>query len=297
MSELQGVFVAMVTPFDDDGNVNIDGLLVNAEWLIEQGVHGLMPLGSTGDFASLEDSDKQRITDAVLESVAGRVPVIVGATAETTEQVIANARYAEKAGASGVLVLPPYYYSPSQEELYDHYRRIGNELSIPVMIYNNPGSSKVDVEAHTAARLSKLPQLRYIKESTSDIKRITAIRMLTDDKMCIFCGWEDMAYESFLMGARGWICVIGNILPQAAIQLYELVAVKKDYAQGWQLYRRMLPMLRYLEYSGKSQKAIKYVLDKMGLAGGRSSSPKEPLAESDKQMVNGMLEEFNKPGE
>jgi 4-hydroxy-tetrahydrodipicolinate synthase len=293
MKDLQGVFVVTVTPFTASGQVDYRGLERNADWLIGQGVHGLLPLGSTGEFASLQDDDKARIVDTVVRVAAGRVPVVVGATAETTEKALANARLAEKAGAAGVLVLSPYYYSPDQEELFHHFRGVAEGIGIPVMIYNNPSSSKVDVKADTVARLAKIPNIRAVKESTGDIKRITEIRMLTDDGITVFCGWEDMAYESFVLGARGWVCVIGNILPKAAVELYDVVVVKHDLAAAWRLYRRMLPMLRLLEYAGKTQKILKHALDTMGLAGGFSASPKLPLAPDDAAVVDRLLREFH----
>jgi 4-hydroxy-tetrahydrodipicolinate synthase len=291
---LHGVYVVTVTPFTPDGKVDHAGIEKNVDWLVKQGVHGLLPLGSTGEFASLEDSDKQAIVDRVMKTVAGRIPVVVGATAETTEKAIANARYAEKAGAAGVLVLPSYYYSPDQEELFNHYSRIAKAISLPVMIYNNPASSKVDILADTVARLAQVPGIQYIKESTGDIRRITDIRLKTKDKLTIFCGWEDMAYESFVMGADGWVCVLGNILPKECAELYNLVVVKKDLKAGWALYQRLLPLLRYLEYAGKTQKALKYVLDGMGLVGGSCSSPKRALDPEDKTILDGLMADFRK---
>lgn len=287
-----GVYVVTVTPFTADGKVDHAGIEKNADWLVAQGVHGLLPLGSTGEFASLEDADKEAIVDRVMKTVAGRIPVVVGATAETTEKAIANARYAERAGAAGVLVLPPYYYSPDQEELYEHYRRVAGAIGIPVMIYNNPASSKVDIQADTVARLARVPGIQCIKESTGDIRRITEIRLKTEDKLTVFCGWEDMAYESFVMGAKGWVSVLGNILPRECAELYDLVAVKKDLEAGWALYKRLLPLLRYLEYAGKTQKALKYVLDGMGLVGGHTSSPKRALDQEDKVTLDGLLADF-----
>jgi 4-hydroxy-tetrahydrodipicolinate synthase len=291
---LHGVYVVTVTPFTAEGKVDLSGIEKNADWLVSQGVHGLLPLGSTGEFASLEDGDKQAIVDRVMKTVAGRVPVIVGATAETTGKAIANAQYAQRAGAAGVLVLPPYYYSPDQEELYNHYHRIAQAIDIPVMIYNNPASSKVDIQAETVARLAEVPGIQCIKESTGDIRRITDIRLKTEDKLTVFCGWEDMAYESFVLGANGWVCVLGNILPGECAELYNLVVVKKDLKAGWALYRKLLPLLRYLEYAGKTQKALKYAMDGMGLVGGYCSSPKRPLEARDKAEIDALLADFRK---
>ena len=291
---MRGVYVVTVTPFTRDGKVDLAGVEKNADWLVKQGVHGLLPLGSTGEFASLEEEDKKAIVDRVMKTVAGRVPVVVGATAETTDKAIRNALYAESVGAAGVLVLPPYYYTPDQEEIFDHYRRIAEAVKIPVMIYNNPASSKVDIQAATVARLARVPGIECIKESTGDIRRITEIRLLTEDKLTVFCGWEDMAYESFVMGARGWVCVLGNILPRECVELYDLIVVKKDLPAAWTLYRKLLPLLRYLEYAGKTQKALKYVLDKKGLAGGASSNPKRELDPEDKAALDRMLADLDR---
>jgi 4-hydroxy-tetrahydrodipicolinate synthase len=294
MTKIRGVYVVLVTPFMADKRVDYAGLRRNAEWLVQQGVHGLIPLGSTGEFASLEDEDKRQIVDTVMVAVGGKVPVVVGTTAETTEKAIENTVSARKAGAAGALVLPPYYYTPDPDEIVEHYRRISDAVDLPIMVYNNPFSSKVDIQPETVARLARLEHVKCIKESTGDIKRITEIRTRTEDGISIFCGWEDMAYESFLAGCQGWVCVIGNILPKAAVELFDLVVEKKDYQAGWTLYKRMLPILRYLEYAGKTQKTLKYVLDGMGLAGGHSSSPKLPLDPESKTRIDALLREFNK---
>jgi 4-hydroxy-tetrahydrodipicolinate synthase len=293
MENLEGVYVALVTPFTQDGDVNYAGLQENVDWLIKQGVHGLIPLGSTGEFASLEDEQKRRVMQTVIQAARGKVSVIVGASAETTQKAVFYAKQAEEFGADGVLILPPWYYTPNCEEIFNHYARIAESIKIPIMIYNNPISSKVDVKPEIVARLAKLPNITSIKESSGDIRRITLIRILTDERLTIFCGWEDMAYESFIMGARGWVCVIGNVAPQLAVQLYELTVVQKDYDAAWKLYKRMLPFLRYLEYSGKTHKALKYLLDKMGLCGGYCSSPKLPLSDVEKAEVEKLFNQLS----
>ena len=289
---LSGVYVVLVTPFTAAGEVDRAGMSRNVEWLVNQGVQGVIPLGSTGEFASLTDSQKGAIVETVVETVRGRVPVVVGTAAETTEKATANARAAEAAGAAGILLLPPWYYTPTQDELVVHFQKVAGSIGIPVMIYNNPFSSKVDIQPETVARMAAAPNIRFIKESTGDIRRITAIRDLTEDRVTVFCGWEDMAYESFLAGAQGWVCVIGNVAPKAAVRLFHLVVEQGDAQAGWRLYRSMLPLLRYLEYAGKTQKALKHAMDVMGLAGGHSSSPKLPLGEEDRKTVDALLREL-----
>jgi 4-hydroxy-tetrahydrodipicolinate synthase len=296
MAAFRGVYVVNVTPFTADRKVDYPGLGRNIRWLVAQGVHGLIPLGSTGEFASLDDGDKARVLDTVLEAAEGKVPVVAGVSAETTEKAVENARNAARAGVSGLLLLPPWYYTPDQDEIVEHFRQVAEATPVPVMVYNNPFSSKVDIQAATVERLAGIKGIQAIKESTGDIRRLAEIRTRTDDGITLFCGWEDMAYESFLMGCTGWVCVIGNIWPRAAVQLYDLVVEKKDLAAGWKLYKRMLPMLRFLEYAGKTQKALKHVMDGMGLAGGRCSSPKLPLDDATRAEVDRIVREF-KDGE
>lgn len=292
MGKLRGVYVVLVTPFTPDKVVDYDGLRKNVEWLVNQGVHGVIPLGSTGEFASLNDEQRQKITQTVIETVGGRVPVVVGASAETTERAIEYGQQAKDLGASGALVLPPWYYTPDPDEIIHHYTRIAEAVDLPIMIYNNPFTSKVDIQPETIARLAELETIDCIKESSGNFRRVAEIRQLTNDKIGIFCGWEDLAYEFFLMGAIGWVCVIGNLVPRMAVELFDLVTVKKDYPSAWTLYKKMLPLLRYLEYAGKTQKALKYVLDKMGLCGGYSSSPKLPLADKEKAKIDKILQDL-----
>lgn len=292
MNALRGVYVVLVTPFKSASKVDITGLKANISWLVDQGIHGVIPLGSTGEFASLATDQTKLILDATMEVVNGRIPVVVGVGAETTESTISNVRSACAIGAAGVLAIPPWYYTPDPDELVEHYRRIGESSTVPVMIYNNPFTSKVDIEPQTLARMADLPNIDYVKESSGNIRRIAEIRMLTNERLPIFCGWEDMAYESFLMGAVGWVCVIGNVVPKMAVRLFELTAKERNTEEAWRLYQHMLPMLRYLEYEGKTQKALKYMLDQMGLHGGQSSSPKLPLSDEDKLKIDRLMSEL-----
>lgn len=274
----KGVYTVLVTPFTSDGRIDVDGLKKNVEWQISQGVHGVVAIGSTGEFAGLEDAEKAEAAGAVVDAANGRVTVIIGASAEATQKAIANSRFAKEIGADGVMILPSYYCKPSQEEMYSHFARISDAVDIPVIIYNNPSTTGVDIHADTAARMfSHSPNLSTIKECTGDIKRIREIRLLTGGKMTIFCGWEDLAYESFVMGAKGWICVIGNVAPRLAVQLFNQVEAG-NLRKAWETYGKMLPMLAALEYWGKAPQMLKYCLGKMGLAGGPVRSPRLPVS-------------------
>jgi 4-hydroxy-tetrahydrodipicolinate synthase len=287
-----GVLTVLVTPMTQQGDVDCEGLKTNARWLVEQGVHGLIPLGSTGEFASLTEAQKRTVLDTVVEAVGDTVPIVAGASAETTEGAIHNVRQARRSGASGALVLPPWYYTPDRKELIHHYTRISEAGGLPVMIYNNPYTSKVDIPPDVIAQLAQQEHIVAVKESSGNIRRIAEIRLLTEDRIRVFCGWEDMAYESLVMGARGWVCVAGNVIPSECGRLYALIVEENDHTAAWKVYAAMLPLLRYLEYEGKTQKALKYMLDKMGLCGGFSSSPKLPLAPEDELKIDRLMHDL-----
>lgn len=288
MKNLKGVYVVMATPFKANGEIDYEGAKKNINWYIEEGVHGLLPLGATGEYASFDFNERKEFAEFVMNEVAGRVPVVIGTITPTAEKTIELTNHAESIGASGAMILTPPGSHASQSEIYNYFKTISENVSIPIMIYNNPGSAGVDIQFDTLKEIAKLPNMDYIKESTGDIKRLTLINDLMEGEITTFCGWEDMAYESFVMGAKGWVSVLGNIAPKQCVELFELVE-NNEYEKAWKLYRNLLPMLRYFETSGKLWQTVKYVLDKKGYAGGVCRSPRLPLSQKDISDIENVL--------
>lgn len=289
---MRGIYTVLITPFKaDGGEVDYEGLRKNVEWQICQGVHGLIANGSTGEFASLEDDEREKVAATVIDTAAGRVPVIIGTSAEATQKAVFYTKQAKKLGADAVMILPSYYCKPGQEEIFAHFAKISDAVDIPIMIYNNPFTAGVDIQAETVKKMvDHSPNLSVIKECTGSLKRIREIRLLCGDQISILCGWEDLAFESLVLGACGWVSVIGNVVPKLAVQLFKEVYEDKDLARGWETYKMMLPMLSFLEYGGKTTPTLKYCLDKIGLSGGVERGPRLPLAEEDKKAIDKMLE-------
>ena len=173
----KGSYTVMVTPFRADGSLDERTLRNFVDWQIEQGTQGLIPLGSTGEFLSQTREERRQVAAIVVEQAKKRVPVIVGTAAEWTKEAVAFSREAEEIGADGVMVVPPFYSSPTPDELFEHYRKIGEALTIPVMVYNNPFTSNVDLKADLVARLSRIDNVRYIKESSGDPHRTSGFSM------------------------------------------------------------------------------------------------------------------------
>ena len=285
MKQLRGSYTVMVTPFTSDGaSVDERALRRFVEWQIRSGVPGLIILGSTGEFLSVADDERALLVEATIDQAAGRVPVIVGTAAEWTETAIRYGREAETAGADALMIVPPYYCEPDADEIFLHYRRIGETVSVPIMLYNNPFYANVDLEPALVARLSEIDTVRYIKESSGDISRIQAIRRLAGERMTVFAGFH--AYDSFLLGAEGWVSVSGNVIPEMSAQLFDTTVKEGNHDAGWALYGRMQPLVDATDGSVARTKAA---LDLVGMPCGTPRPPRRPARAADREMLSRML--------
>jgi 4-hydroxy-tetrahydrodipicolinate synthase len=273
----RGSYTVMVTPFKADGSLDEDQLRKFVDWQIEQGVHGLIPLGSTGEFLSLTRDERHSVAAIVVEQARKRVPVIVGTAAEWTDEACELSRDAQALGADGVMVVPPYYSSPTEDEIFEHYRRIGESVSIPVMVYNNPNTANVDIKPNLIARLTQIDTVLYIKESSGSVNRITRIMDLCGDRMTVFAGYD--AWESFRCGAQGCVSVLGNIAPALASDLFNTTVNDQRLEPGYALYRRLLPLFDALSgdlYVGATKAALRLT----GMPVGHPRPPRLPIPEN-----------------
>ena len=290
MAKFAGSFTVMVTPFSDDGSkVDYSTLRRFVDWQISNGVPGLIPLGSTGEFLSIADEERREIVTTIIQQVDGRVPVLVGTADEWTDKAVRYSREAEELGASGVMVVPPYYASPTEDELYAHYQRISDAISIPIMVYNNPNTANVDLTPDLLARLSQIENVDYVKESSGDISRIREIDRLSEGRMTVFAGYH--AFDSFLLGAKGYVSVCGNIVPKLSSDLYKLVIEESDAASGRELYHRLLPLLDAI--SGDLYvSATKAALELVGMPVGIPRMPRLRVPESHQIKIEEVLREL-----
>jgi len=268
-----------------DEELDLQAFQDNLDYYIENGVHGVAVNGSTGEFAAQSLEELKSVMDAAVEIVDGRVPLISGTAACSTRRVIELTRYAEEAGVDGALIVPPYYSKIDETEIYEHFRAIDEAVNIPIMVYNNPWTSKIDIPPEGLAKLAELDNIQYVKESSGDITRIPRILDLTDGKMAVFCGSDNLALESFFMGATGFICVAANIFPKHMSKLYEYANFKRDYDKAKALYSVVLPLCNFLEGSGKFTQTAKYGLEYFGRKAGPPRMPFLPLSEEHKRQA------------
>lgn len=291
MKEFRGTYTVMVTPMNANQEVDEQGFKENIDWQIANGIAGLCVLGSTGEMASLTKEERFRLTKVAVEHVNGRVPILVGTGAESTKEAIEYTKHAQSCGADGALIINPWYYKPSDDELYEHYKRISDAVDIPIMVYNIPGGTGTDMKPELIARLAELDNVKYVKDASGDLGRIREIKRLSGGKMRVFNGNENLAFEAYLDGAEGWICVIGNIIPDKSQQLYELVQ-KKEIDQAIELFEKMLPLLNFIELSGKLVQVTKASLGRIGRPAGPPRLPRMPLTPEEDKYLDGLLRDL-----
>jgi len=272
-SGFRGVFPALLTPMTPTEDVDFPKLEALVEYLIGAGVHGLIPLGSTGEFYALNPQERHDVLDTVVKAAAGRVPVVAGVNAGATREVVRYSREAEALGAAGILVAPPFYSLPRPDEVLEHMRLVDRAVGIPIMLYNFPGRTGVDMKPEDIERLAELKNVRYVKESTGETVRISEIIRRCGDRLQVFCGCDSVVLESFVLGAVGWVAGVANLCAAEHVHLYELIQCK-DYTAAREYFFRLEPLLSLLDFGGKFTQMVKAGA---GLAGRDAGPPRRPL--------------------
>lgn len=287
--KFRGVYTVMITPLDEHGAVDLKALAAFTDWQVRQGIHGLIPLGSTGEFLSLSEDERDGVARTVIETVAGRVPVLIGAGAEDTRECVRLSRKAEAMGADGVMIIPPFYSTPTEDELVHHYRTVASSISIPIMVYNNPATANVDLKPELVKRIAEIDGCDYIKESTLEVTRVRDIIRLAGDNMTVFGGI--LGFESFVMGAQGWVAVASNIAPGPMARIFELVADEKKIDEARALYLHWLPIIQAV--GGQAYVAgSKSLLRHMGFGAGAPRPPRLPLPTEQDAAMKKLVQDF-----
>jgi 4-hydroxy-tetrahydrodipicolinate synthase len=283
----KGSIVALVTPFKK-GKVDIDAFQNLVEWHIASGTHGLVPCGTTGETPTLHDAEHKRLIDACIEAADGRVPVIAGAGSNSTEKAVDLARYAEKSGADGILVVTPYYNKPTQEGLYQHYKTIHDSTNIPIIIYNVPGRTGVEISVETVIRLAAWKRIVGIKDASVDLSRPLQLRVELGDDFIQLSG-EDATVAAYLaQGGHGCISVTANVAPKLCADLHNYWQ-KKDFKSFERLRDVLLPLHKNL-FIETSPAPAKYCLSRLGKCGEELRLPLVPVTAPTRQKLDEAME-------
>ncbi len=285
----KGVIPAMTTAFAPDLSVDHGFVAKHARWMVENGCSGVVALGSLGESATLRFGEKLEILKTLVKAV-GKTPVVAGIASLSTSEAVDLAKAAEEIGCSGLMVLPPYVYSSDWREMKTHVQSVIRASGLSCMLYNNPVSYKTDFTPAQIAELAKENEnFNAVKESSSDVRRVTAIRALCGERLALFVGVDDLIVEGVRAGAQGWIAGLVNAFPRESVALY-------DYAVGGQtkkadeLYRWFLPLLR-MDTVGKFVQLIKLVQQEVGMGHERVRGPRLVLAGAERRAALATLKQ------
>lgn len=268
-----GVLPALTTAFDKDLNVDTAFVRRHAQWQVENGVTGLVALGSLGEGATLTLAEKLAVIETLIDAVAGKVPVVATISALSTAEAVALAQAAHARGASGLMILPPYVYKGDWREMKAHVAAVLDATPLPSMLYNNPIAYGTDfVPAQIEELAKEFSNLAAVKESSADVRRVSAIRALIGDRLSICVGVDDAIVEGIAAGAVGWVAGLVNAMPRESVDLFDLASAGKA-KEAFELYRWFLPLLR-LDTVPKFIQLIKQVQDDLGVGSALVRGPR-----------------------
>jgi 4-hydroxy-tetrahydrodipicolinate synthase len=276
---LKGSMPALITPFKD-GAVDLDTLKKLVDWHIDQGSHGLVPVGTTGESPTLTHDEHELVVETVVTAAAGRVPVIAGAGSNNTAEALRFVEHAKKVGADAALVVTPYYNKPTQAGLIAHFEALANSSDLPIVIYNIPGRSVVDMSPETMGTLAKLPNIIGVKDATGDLARVCDQRMTCGAGFLQISGEDATAHGFNAQGGVGCISVTANVAPALCAHMQE-ATLRGDYAAALELQDRLMPLHKAI-FTEPGLVGAKYAMSELGLCSDEVRLPLVPLTDGTK---------------
>jgi 4-hydroxy-tetrahydrodipicolinate synthase len=274
MTNWTGIFPAITTQFADDQSVSLKDTAKQIERMIKAGCHGIIMIGTLGENRSLDIAEKQALIVTAVATVKGRVPVLAGVAENTTAQACRFAETGKQSGLDGLMVLPAMGYKCDRRETLEHYRSVARATDLPIMVYNNPVAYSTDVTPDMFAELADEKTLVAIKESSDDVRRLTDIVNRCGDRYTLFCGVDDLALESFMLGAKGWVAGLVNAFPDETVAIWNLAKAGR-YQEARELYRWFMPML----HLDVSLKLVQYIKLAQAMVGAGSETVRRPRLE------------------
>ncbi|HEV3079989.1 MAG TPA: 4-hydroxy-tetrahydrodipicolinate synthase [Gemmataceae bacterium] len=286
--KIHGIIPPVATAMQSNEDLDLPRLKWFLDHLIREGVHGVFVLGTNSEFYALDEREKQQVIATAVEHVHKRVPVYAGTGAESTREAVRLTKLAEREGADGVSVITPYFVSPSQQEIYDHYRRIAESTALPVILYNNPstcGGTKIDVD--TVSRLAEIPNILGIKDSSGDLQNTLEYIRVVPERFAVMMGRDTLIYSALMFGARGAVPATANIAPALCAEIYNAFQ-RGDHAAAKAAQLRLNPIRLSLTL-GTAPGGVKAALALLGMSIGPSRAPVAPLPPDKEQKMRAAL--------
>jgi len=284
-----GSIVALVTPLKN-GAVDWQSLEALVEFHLENGTHGIVPCGTTGESATLSHHEHDEVIRAVIKAVKKRIPVIAGTGSNSTDEAVRLTREAEKSGADGALMISPYYNRPTQDGIYQHYKRVASEVGIPIIIYNIPGRTGSKIEPETLARLAEVENIAGVKEATGSVDQAIDVIRLCGDRFAVYSGEDSLIFSLMALGGKGVVSTVANIAPKETAQLTE-ACLMGDWEKGRDIQFKLVPLIRSL-FIETNPIPVKTALSLMGKCTAELRLPLTPMAEGNLQKLTVAMRHF-----
>ena len=286
----KGILTPTLTPFDEDGNVDFDAYERLLDKLIEERIHCIIPCGTTGEYQLLSMEERKEVMKFAAEKVNGHATLFAGTNSPATRDVIELSLHAKDLGYEGLLLAAPYYSLPTAEELVTHFKTIAEKVGLPIMLYNFPARTGVDLGEEVLDGLRDTKQVYGIKESSGSMERMHEILVNFTDRYQLICGADDQALEYFVWGVTGWVAGASNMLPKQHMDLYETVVEKRDIEGGVAIMKKLLPIFMLMEQGGKYLQYCKYGCELGGYPVGGVRAPYQGLDSAQRQKFTELYE-------
>ncbi|MEQ1716734.1 MAG: 4-hydroxy-tetrahydrodipicolinate synthase [Hyphomicrobium sp.] len=285
----KGSLTALITPFRN-GELDEAALARLIDWQIREGTHGLVPVGTTGESPTLDFDEHKKVIDICVEAAKQRVPVIAGTGSNSTDEAIELSQYAEKAGADAVLIVTPYYNKPTQEGLYQHFKAINDAINIPIIIYNIPGRSIVDMSVATMGRLAQLKNIAGVKDATANLQRPSQQRLACGENFCQLSGEDGTALGFMAHGGRGVISVASNVAPRLVADMQNAL-LAGDFRKALIMQDRLMPLFEVM-FVETNPAPVKYAVSRLGLCTADMRLPMVPLSDESKRAIDAVMQDL-----
>jgi 4-hydroxy-tetrahydrodipicolinate synthase len=282
----KGSITALITPFRN-GKVDEAAFARFIDWQISEGTHGIVPVGTTGESPTLDHDEHKRVIELVVEAAKKRVPVIAGTGSNSTDEAVELSQYAEEVGADGVLVVTPYYNKPSQEGLYQHFKAINDAVNIPIVIYNIPSRSVVDMSVATMARCFELKNVVGVKDATANLARPSQTRAALGTEFCQLSGEDATALAFMAHGGHGCISVASNVAPRLCAD-FQNACMAGDFKKALALQDRLMPLHEIL-FIETNPAPVKYAVSRLGFGTPDMRLPMVPVSEASRRAIDAVL--------
>lgn len=286
---MEGIIPAMLTPFTRNGDLDLDGLKKNVNFLIENGVSQIMCLGSTGEAATLTRQESVKVTEATVKAANGRVPVMAGTGATSTREVIERSKEAKSAGADSVMIVTPFYEIPSQDGLLKHYTTIAEAVDIPICLYNIPAHTHVEITPETLEKLAEIDHIVALKDSSGNLSYFAEVMRRVGNEMSVLTGGDDITLPCFALGCRGAILALANIAPKMVVDLFQAVQ-QEEWEKGREIFFKLLPIARAISSPQNFPAPVKEAVNMLGRPAGPARSPILPVGAAEKADIKKALQ-------